>query len=220
MSNEVIERFIKHLPEKVQSTDDFEYGIKYRKKEKALNYIYIGLNHLYRKYIVIDIDKPQSAFLWEEKKLPPPSIITINPKNTHCHYLWEIKTPVIYTENGRVKPQQYFENTDLALTTILNADKGYTGYITKNPIHNTWKIITHHTSYEIEDFGEYIDVFSHKKQRKCKSIAESGEGRNVTLFNILREWAYVRVKQHLIYEHYFKEVEEKDEEDDDKNEID
>ena len=55
----------------------------------------------------------------------------------------------------------------------------------------------------------YWILYSHKKQRKCKSIAESGEGRNVTLFNILREWAYVRVKQHLIYEHYFKEVEEK-----------
>ena len=95
----MLDCFIDSLPNKVRCTDDFEEGTKFRLKSKALNFKYLETNQLYKKFICIDIDKPRSAYLWEEKNLPPPSIITVNPENGHSHYLYGLKTPVIYTEH-------------------------------------------------------------------------------------------------------------------------
>ncbi|MFU0418343.1 replication initiation protein, partial [Acinetobacter baumannii] len=100
----MIEDFVVSLPDKVRSTDSFEEGTKFRSKNSALGFRYIEHNQIYRKYIVIDVDKEKSAYLWEDLGLPPPTIITVNPATTHSHYLWELKTPVIFTEAGRSHP--------------------------------------------------------------------------------------------------------------------
>lgn len=50
-----IELFNKHLPDKVWCADDFEEGLKVRKKIDALARRYIGLNKPYREYISIDL---------------------------------------------------------------------------------------------------------------------------------------------------------------------
>ena len=94
--------FIEALPEKVRSAEYKDEGTRFRKREKALAYRYVELNQLYKKFIALDIDIPGSAFLWDERGLPPPSIIVINPENTHCHYFYELKVPVYYTEQARV----------------------------------------------------------------------------------------------------------------------
>ena len=193
----MFESFIEALPEKVRSTDDFhEHGTRFRKKSNALKCRYVEINQFYKKHIVLDIDKPGSAYWWDEKNIPPPTIITINPKNAHCHYLYELKTPVYYTEGARRAPQKYFENTDSALTNALSADLNYVGKFTKNPLHPSWRVIKHNATYDLEDFAEYIDLQKHKKKQKLES---SIEGRNSTLFDNLRFWAYQEVKQHGSY---------------------
>lgn len=175
----MLENFINHLPDKVRCTNNFEEGISFKKKERALNHRYIALNQSYKKYIAIDIDKPGAAFLWEEKGLPAPTIITINPVNSHCHCLWEIKTPIIYTDNGRIKPQKWFEAIDATMTNILGGDLSYGGLITKTPNHQSWHTIIHSTAtYDLEDFEEYFEI---KPSRKV-SIEPHALGRNSTLF--------------------------------------
>lgn len=54
--------FIQALPDKVRSTDDFQYGCKFRKKEKALEHLYVELPQSYKKYIALDIDRPGTAY--------------------------------------------------------------------------------------------------------------------------------------------------------------
>ena len=188
--------FINHLQEKVRSTDDFDYGTKFRKKSNALKHRYVEANQLYKKYIILDIDEPSSAYWWEEKNLPPPTIIIVNPVNSHCHYLYELNTPVYYTEEARRAPQKFYENIDSALTTALSADLDYVGLFVKNPLHEFWKVIKHNATYDLEDFNEYIDLQSHQKKQKLEA---SLEGRNTTLFHNLRHWAYKEVKQHGSY---------------------
>lgn len=87
----MIENFINHLPEKIRSTDDFEYGTKFRKKSNALKHRYVEVNQLYKKYIALDLDKPGSAYWWEERSLPPPTIIAVNPGILNPKAIWEIK---------------------------------------------------------------------------------------------------------------------------------
>lgn len=188
--------FIEALPEKVRSTDDFEYGTRFRKKENALKFRYVEANQFYKKHIILDIDEPGSAFWWEEKNLPPPSIVVINPENAHCHYLYELNVPVYYTENAKRAPQKFYENTDIALTNALGADLDYVGKFVKNPLHPSWLVIKHNATYDLEDFGEYLDLQAHKKKQKLEA---SLGGRNSTLFDTLRLWAYQEVKQHTFY---------------------
>ena len=66
--------FIQALPDKVRSADFKDEGTKFRRREKALGCRYVELNQLYKKFIALDIDEPASAYLWDERGLPPPSI--------------------------------------------------------------------------------------------------------------------------------------------------
>lgn len=188
--------FIEALPEKVRSTDDFEYGTRFRKKENALKFRYVEANQFYKKHIILDIDEPGSAYWWEERNLPPPTIVIVNPKNAHCHYLYELNVPVYYTENAKRAPQKFYENTDIALTNALDADLAYVGKFVKNPLHPSWLVIKHNATYDLEDFGEYLDLQAYKKKQKLEA---SLGGRNSTLFDTLRLWAYQEVKQHTFY---------------------
>ncbi|MYM40162.1 replication initiation protein [Duganella qianjiadongensis] len=186
--------FIKALPEKVRSAEFKDEGTRFRKRDKALAYRYIELNQLYKKFIALDIDTPGSAFLWDERGLPPPSIIVINPENTHCHYLYELRTPVYYTEEAHRAPQKFYEATDIALTNLLGADLGFTGHLVKNPTHPSWRRICHQVNYDLDDFQEYgLDLRANKRKL---ALYDSGIGRNTTLFDTLRHWAYAEVRNH------------------------
>lgn len=77
--------FYEHLNEAVVTTNDFANGTKFRKREKVDQFAYCGLNPMYRSYLSFDLDFADSAFRYEEANLPPPTIITINPENAHCH---------------------------------------------------------------------------------------------------------------------------------------
>ena len=192
------EQFSAHLQDKVLSTDQLDVGCKYRRKHIALRKRYIALNQFYRQYIALDIDKPASAFLWEDVKLPPPTHVVINPENTHCHYLYGLKTPVIYTEAGRRAPQRFFESVDKQLTQLLGADLGFAGLLVKNPFHTSWRSIQHHRYYDLEDFSEWVDLtVSRETFQPSKQVTPDLLGRNCTLFENLRQWAYKAIHNHV-----------------------
>lgn len=195
MANTLEEQFSAHLQNKVLSTDHLEHGCKYRNRRAALGKRYLALNQFYRQYIALDIDKPASAFLWEDVRLPPPTHVVINPENTHCHYLYGLKTPVIYTEAGRRAPQQFFESVDKQLTRMLGADLGFVGLLIKNPFHTSWRSIHHGCRYDLEDFNEWIDKdVSRETVQQSKQVEMDFAGRNSTLFENLRLWAYRAIK--------------------------
>ncbi len=199
--------FIDSLPEKVRSTDDFQYGCKFRKKDKALEHLYVELPQSYKKYIALDIDKPGGAYFWDSVGLPPPTFVMVNPENAHCHYLYELNTAVYYTEQARRAPQKFFEATDIALTNMLGADLGYVGHFVKNPLHPHWRLIHHPARYDLDDFKEWgVNLRGHKHKQR---LVESPEGRNTTLFHTLRHWAYRDVLQQGSYDLFQQDVDSK-----------
>lgn len=198
MDNILEHPFSIHLQDTVLSTDDPEWGSKYRRKHVALRKRYVALNRFYRQYIALDIDKPASAYLWEEVKLPPPTHVVVNPVNTRCHYLYRLKTPVIYTEAGRRRPQRFFEHVDKGLTELLGADPGYAGLLVKNPFHSSWRSIFHNCQYDLEDFSEWVDLtVSRETSQSSTQVTPDLVGRNCTLFENLRQWAYKAIHNHV-----------------------
>lgn len=205
----MLDTFINSLTEKVRCTNNFEDGTAYRHKADALKCKYIEHNQLYKKYIIIDVDRPGSTFCFEELGMPVPSIITINPIKCTPHFVYQLREPVIYTEKGRSAPQKLYELVDSALTQAFRpfeSDLAYVGKFTKNPLHPHWKVITNNIEYDLEDFGEYLDLS--KSKRKSKLTLDY-QGRNCTIFHNLRFWAYIEVRTHTDYESFKDAVETK-----------
>lgn len=65
-------------------------------------------------------------------------------------------------------------------------------------------MLQHSVKYDLNDFQEYIDIRSTKEVKLVP-----GEGRNCTLFDTTRHWAYDQVRFHNLYFPFMNEVESK-----------
>jgi hypothetical protein len=73
---------------------------------------------------------------------------------------------------------------------------GYAGLITKNPVHGDWWTIWHHSEpFSLDYLAEFCpdaDLAAYNR-RSRKEVG--GLGRNVTVFDNVREWAYSAVRE-------------------------
>jgi hypothetical protein len=195
--NTVLEKFFQTLPEKTLHTNNLSHGLNLFPKDYAKHSSYIQLNQLYRHYIPLDLDRPDALQAFRKAGIPQPTIMTINRSNGHAHYLYRLNKPIIFTENGRTHPQEYFREICESLEFQLDADPHYVGLITKNPFSPVWHTETDNVSFELSDFKEYILNRLPKQFRKQKQIAKlihNATGRNCTLFDTIRFFAYNQVK--------------------------
>ena len=82
------------------------------------------------------------------------------------------------------------------MTSKLEADVGYAGLITKNPAHPLWETLRGpRLGYDMAELGEYLPGLE-KHTPKGRKVEEVGLGRNVTLFDKLRKWAYPQVRRY------------------------
>lgn len=181
--------FNANLPIKPYCTNDLGWGLLIRPREQALEFKYIQSNHLMIKFMIFDLDYEDAFYAYEEKGLPTPNIISRNPVNGHCHYIYFLKTPVCKTDNGRLAPLKLFAKIQQAYTEKLSADKGFVGLITKNPNHEDWDVFSPiGKAYELEELAEYVTLPKYITKKEAV-----GEGRNVFLFDTVRKWAYNEV---------------------------
>ena len=82
-------------------------------------------------------------------------------------------------------------NVSYALGLALNADQGYQGFISKNPLQKDfWEVFEFpQKSWELGEFLEFLEVPNIAPKRAMLV----GVGRNVTLFENARKWAYRQV---------------------------
>lgn len=199
--------FYTHLNDAVITTNNFADGTKFRKREYVDRYSYCGLNRMYRQYLSFDIDKANSASNFEYFNLPAPTIITLNPENAHCHYLYRLHVPVAFHKNSRSAPQDFFEAVQKEMGILLHADQAYNHALTKNPLHQRWRVQTYPTSYDLSDFLEYFDL---PKRHHARKLPEniSVRGRNDELFHTLRMWAYRAVHSAANFVNWRADVQE------------
>lgn len=202
------EIFIDKLANRPYCTDDLNYGLTIRNKLVAKEKKYIQANQPYLiNWLCFDIDYPcilETTF--EEKFLPAPNFMIVNPENMHSHLLYGLVTGVSCSDNSYIKPLNYLSAIEYSLREELKADNSYSGLIIKNPCHNLWN------TYEIEkslwtlpQLEEYLTL-PKKIPEKAKFL---GLGRNCTLFEVGRKYAYEQVfafKTLLDKEAFNKEV--------------
>jgi hypothetical protein len=182
-------------PKRPYCTDDLETGLRIRSLSAALKRQYIQANPPYlRVWSIFDVDRPGAACAWEDADLPPPSWTSINRENGHAHLVWGLEAPVLVdSPDMRQGPLRYLCAIEEAFRTRLQADSGFSGLITKNPSHPIWKTLQGpRLAYSLADLAEWIDLPKHLPKRKPEEI---GLGRNVTVFEWLRQYAYRNIRR-------------------------
>jgi len=162
-----------------------------RARSTALHFAYIGLNQRRVSYLALDIDEPGAAIAHESAGLPPPTIITITPESSKAHLLYELAAPVSTAGSSRQKPIALMKHVRAQLTEALlpvGADPGYAHLMTKNPLSSRWRVVANDCRYDLQELLEYLP----DRTRRAPTRA-TGDGRNCTLFDQLRTWAYPRV---------------------------
>jgi len=187
------------LPIKPYCTDELSSGLVIRGKTSALQKRYIQHNPPpVLAFMVYDLDRSDSALAWNDAHLPAPAWVSVNPDNGHCHVAYGLIAPVARTDAARAAPLRLAAAIEAAYGEKLAADRGYSGLITKNPLHPHWHVYCPATAaanngyYELAELAEYVTL----SKTLPKGRESAGLGRNVSLFDDLRKWAYSAIRAH------------------------
>lgn len=208
-NNDNRQNFISQMPFKPYCSDNLDNGLKIRKKEKALEMLYIQANQpAIQTCLLFDLDEENCFFKFEDVGLPVPHFITKSPNSGRCHYGYILKSGICKTQQARLKPLKYAAAVENGIAKKLGSDRGYVGLITKNPLNSHWSPYWSGADlYDLDYLADFVDLNQSKNAGKAESY---GLGRNVNLFDDLRHWAYKRVlgfKSSLSFEQWMKEVE-------------
>lgn len=186
------------LPRKPYCSDDLAHGLLIRPLKIAIRMRYIQPNPPgIVSYLSFDIDRPDAGAAWLDSNAPRPSFIIKNPDNGHAHYLYALAAPVTTTSASRLKPMQYVAAIERAIAEQLRSDAGYSGLIIKNPAHQHWQTIVVETlPYSLSRLAQGLDLSAAANAERMRECATSGLGRNCTIFDDLRQWAYRAVAHH------------------------
>jgi hypothetical protein len=198
--NSVLDQFTDKLPNKPYCSDDLQLGLQIRSKSLALLKRYIQPNHpYYTHFFVFDLDYPTAYvdFYYSMVGVPTPNLIIENTENGHAHFIYQLATPIYNTDSSKPKPIQYANAVYTALRDALNADKSYSGLITKNAVHQHWRTnILREKPYTLDQLSERLDLTAKQINRDIQIDEAVGLGRNCCVFHKVRHWAYVEVRQY------------------------
>ena len=192
-----LEIYKSKLPKKPYHTNNYSFGKQVGPISSAIKSIYLQPNSLTHKYFMIfDLDSEMSVLDWSDKGLPAPHLIVRNLDNGRSHMTYILNSSVKSDVNGRLKPIKYCSDVEHGLAVRIGADMNYNGLLTKNPFKSSaYKVFSYEDKpYDLDYLNEFVDKDLVKKQRdeKKKKKIEDGfaSGRNCTLFENLRLWAY------------------------------
>jgi hypothetical protein len=194
-----LEYFQKNIPTRPYCSDQLDRGIWREAKPAALQLPYIQANPNKLKWcIILDVDRASGSHDWQDRLLPPPNIVTVNPKNGHAHLVYFLSDPVPTSDLARIKPMKLLTAVSEGLRKAADADRGYSQLITKTPGHDRWNTAYWHCDlYSLEELADYVSLPTQKEMKaRIKEADYSGLGRNCELFERLRRWAYREVKFH------------------------
>jgi hypothetical protein len=192
-----LEIYRSKLPPKPYHTNDYSFGKNIGGLSLALKSRHIQPNSLTHKYFMIfDLDSDMSVLDWADKGLPAPHLIVRNLDNGRSHMTYILKTSVKNDVSGRLKPIKYCSDVEHGLAVKIGADMNFNGLLTKNPFKvSAYKVFSFEDKpYDLDYLNEFVDrgLVRHQREAKKAKHVEDGfaSGRNCTLFENLRLWAY------------------------------
>ena len=206
MNNVQLADFFNNLAYKPYCADDLLYGLQIRPKKTAISMQYIqGNQPCMIHYFFFDIDRAEAVMAWHDANLPMPYWTAQTPKNGHAHICYKLEIPLCTSDLGSQKAIAYASKVQAGLANKLGADVGYSHLITKNPFHKDWRVtFWSEQAYTLDYLADFVEL--PKKLSKKQEV--SGLGRNCTMFDTVRKWAYTAVRAHRggVYNTWLEEV--------------
>ncbi len=183
------------------ASDDL-LGLYRMERGAALEHRYIEANpKALNNLLIVDIDH-RDADLRALQTRPVPHLIVENPANGHAHAVWGLSAPIARTEYAQRKPLAYAAAAVEGLRRAVDGDKGYSGLITKNPLHASWdsmEVTSLNSLYTLDEIaaglGDFMPPAGWRRTR-ARRRNPVGLGRNCSLFESARTWAYREVRNH------------------------
>ena len=202
-----------NMPEEVALQTWYDYlpakpHVLYNKSKSAIcskhspafrKYSHTQLNHINsRGSLAYDIDRSVNVYeMCCDLNLPLPNFYIQNKDNGKAHLLYILQTPVHLNPNSSTRPIKWCAAIERAYTEKLGADMQYTGYMSKNALHEQYRVkVLTNQAYSLSALWQPVSDVSFDCRRP---VADSGIGRNVYIFNALRRWAYSLKKRNDIF---------------------
>jgi hypothetical protein len=176
-----------------------ELGLLFHlKKLSAINFSYIQHNCPNSIYwFVFDIDRSSAHFDFMELHAPAPNMAVMNKDNGHAHLFYGLEVPVHKNFSSNTAPLKYAADIERALLFTLKSDPGYTNFLCKNPLSPNWITYFYQSYlYTLDWLADYFDLKRFKTSKKNDD--QVGLGRNCTLFDTIRAWAYSKIRDKTV----------------------
>jgi DNA-binding transcriptional regulator YiaG len=151
-------------------------------------------------FMVFDLDYKKAILAHEKTDVLTPSFYTVDKKKTTAHAVYMLETPVHKNQHSKQSPQHLFATLEDIYGTRLGADKGYSGLVMKNPFytgHNIYLPEETLCTVSLAEMADYVDFNQYNKQLKQQKTKEAfSEGRNIAVFDLVREWAYKEIRNY------------------------
>lgn len=192
------------------ATDDLTHGLRRLPLDEALTKTYLRTNIAsLTNMLVVDVDDPDADRLvktlsWDDQTLPEPNWMTVNPSTGHAHVGYWLTEPVTTTEVARMAPLRFCSLVHEGLRATVPGDPAYTNRITRNPLHPGHQTTYMATEpYLLADLAARITDMPRRLPKKARRV---GLGRNCTLFDDVRTWAYSQFKNFTRFDQFHKAV--------------
>jgi hypothetical protein len=187
-----LEAFRERLPRYPYATDDPRQGMRPRRKEKALEHLYIQVGRyphaIFR--IVLDLDEPT---WWDAMDRIPPTLTIPNPRAPwKAHILYELDPPIWLSSpkahEGQANPFALVREVDALLRAYFGADPAYNGLLGRNPVVHP-HLIGGGKLWDLPSLLEELRELT-PRRRALAYLDTATYGRNCALFDRVRAFAY------------------------------
>ncbi|MFJ2746247.1 replication initiation protein [Streptomyces sp. NPDC087440] len=191
------------LPLRPYATNWLHEGIRRERRPVAMTRRYVEVNpSAVSNLLVVDVDHSDAVLraVSSVDSHPLPNAVVENPVNGHAHAVWALAEAVTRTEYARRKPLAYAAVTE-GLRRALDGDAAYSGLMTKNPLHTDWRTewlhgVLHTLGGLEEALGGHMPPARWRETKRFRTNI-TGLGRNCSVFETARTWAYREVRDHF-----------------------
>ncbi|MBJ7544118.1 replication initiation protein [Rhodomicrobium udaipurense] len=184
------ESFIQSIPTVTWSANSPARDMRRRPRADAVRFRRLAFNSAASKrWLVFDIDDCDAMDAPHDASLPMPTLAIVNRRDGHGHLAYRLRSPVTFSDRAREAPRRFVADVERDMTLLLGADRAYTGPLAKNPLHRDFRTFATNRDFELRELAAHVDRdAAHALRATCSR--EIGLGRNCTVFNDLRVYAY------------------------------
>ena len=144
--------------------------------------------------VTLDCDLPTVVDALHSLKsqfpLPAPNMVVERRSNGHCHASWFLSRPVHRGESARAAPLRKLARITEFYGEVLQADRGFNGCLTHNPLPETHGPGEFQTNWGCDrpySLYELAEPIPHGW--RLPTVPRTDVGRNCSLFAVLMTWA-------------------------------